>query len=360
MKKYFLLIVTVLAFCSLICAQSDLLRAEIDKIIRYDTQIQYPDHEGFLIGIIDNDSTYVFHFGANPIDTLDLFEIGGLTKVFSSLYAVFLAESGKIDLASPINETLPSKYQNANLDQYTLEDLLMHQIPFPKRPADLSQKELEVGNPYAFYNKEDLLNYYATFRPRSRPRWSRKVLNYSHINHALIEVILEIMTQSSYRENFNQFLTSEIRMESSVIMCEENALTAGYDRSGQTPPPWTFQSFAASEGMCSNMKDLLTFLQLNLNTKEDDLGNTILESQELKKTSKISKKLSHSLAWYILESRKTGKIYTHSGTTARHKTYIHFKPETKTGVVILSKSSSGTGELGMLILRLINHNWKRK
>jgi CubicO group peptidase (beta-lactamase class C family) len=108
------------------------------------------------------------------------------------------------------------------------------------------------------------------------------------------------------------------------------------------------------------MNDLLHLLKLNLAVSENTLASTTLASQVIHKQSKVSKSLSHSYGWYILQSKSTGSLYTHSGGTERHKAYMHFKPSTKTGIVILSRSSEGTGELGMLILRMINYNWKRK
>lgn len=341
-------------------SQHDHLRKEIDKIIRYDTDIEYPEHQGFIVGIIDNDSTYILNFGTNYIDTFDIFELGGLTKVFTSLVSIRLSEMGLINLEEKVNNFFPLEYRNSNLDEWTLADLLMHQIPFPKRPSDLSKKEYNISDPYAYYTKEDLLNYYSSFKPRPKLRWSRNILHYSHINFALIEIILENQLKSPFEDILHSFLLTELEMNCTSSIFPADSISLGFDKSNMIPDPWTFQSFAGSEGIASNLNDLILLMKNNLNTEQCAIQNTVNQSQIIQKQSKVSKILSHSFGWYVLQNKNMGTVYTHSGGTERHRAYMHFKPSTKTGVVILSRSSKGTGELGMLILRMINYNWRRK
>ena len=340
-------------------AQHEALRKEIDKIIRFDTELSYDEHPGYVVGIIDNDSTYILNFGLQEIDTFDMFEIGGLTKVFTADLVLSLEESGMLNLNDKINSFFPMEFRNENLDNYDISDLLMHQIAFPKRPSDLSKKEFDLSNPYAYYTKMDLLNYYQSFLPPKRKKWSREVLHYSHINYALLELIIETTTKMPYEKALQDFLLKALKLQSTTATLDKNNVTAGFDMMNETPSPWTYASFKASEGMYSNLNDLLSFMRSNLGIAEHESNSVITKSLIKQKDSKVSDKLGHSYAWYILSSRKTGDIFTHSGSTERHKVYMHFVPRTSTGVIILSRSVEGTGELGMLILRLINYNWKR-
>jgi len=47
-------------------------------------------------------------------------------------------------------------------------------------------------------------------------------------------------------------------------------------------------------------------------------------------------------------------VWMHTGHTAGHAAIVALAPRTHTAVVVLSNSAIGTGELGLLILRMIN------
>lgn len=341
-------------------SQQEGLYKEIDKIIRFDTEIPYSDHDGYIIGIIDNDSTYILNFGINEIDTFDIFELGGVSKVFTADLALRLSELELLDLTMNINDYFPDLYKNESLSGYSIEDLLMHKIQFPKRPSDLSQKEFDISNPYAYYTKDDLLRFYANFKEPKRSFWDRTLVSYSHINYALLEIIIESTLNMPFEDALQTYLLQDLGLKNTSSTTNLDSICKGFDRSRKIPDPWLFQSFAGSEGIKSDLFDLLHFMRLNMNIAETKIDSTLSLSLEMQEKSKISNTLAHTYAWYVLKSRKTGSIVTHSGSTERHKVYMHFRPQTKTGVVILSMSSSGTGELGMLVLRLINNSWKRK
>lgn len=341
-------------------SQENHLRKEIDKIIRFDADFDAENHPGYLIGIVDNDTTFLLSYPDSAILSSDIFEIGGLTKPFAAFYTIYLANQHKIDLTLPINSFLPEKFRNPELSFFILSDLLTHQIPFPRRPDNLSKKEYNLSDPYAHYSKMDLLEFYQSFVPPKKKRWHRQQLHYSHINYALLEIIMEIHLETAFQESFDAFLKLSLGLEATALSINPDAITEGYNLANQKIPPQTYYSFAASEGLKSNMKDLLKFMSINLFPEKSPMNITIKDVQKIQRKSSVSNHLLHSSGWYILKYPKSPYIYTHSGTTEGHKASMHFCPETATGVIILSKSTTGTGELGLLILRMINYNWTRK
>jgi hypothetical protein len=64
--------------------------------------------------------------------------------------------------------------------------------------------------------------------------------------------------------------------------------------------------------------------------------------------------------WHIVKSKKWYNVLTHSGMSSGHHAYISIVPETRTGVIILANSVIGTEDLSFLILKMINHSWKRR
>lgn len=61
-KEAILSLVFILG-CVSISAQSQQLVQEINKIIQYDSDVSYDLTPGFVVGILDGDSTYLLSFG---------------------------------------------------------------------------------------------------------------------------------------------------------------------------------------------------------------------------------------------------------------------------------------------------------
>lgn len=359
--KLFLQLISILLILvislSHVNAQKNNLEKQVDKIIKHESNIDLGAHPGFIIAIIDNDSTFVLNYGQAEITSKEIFEIGGLTKVFTANLALQLSNLGLLDLDKKINEYLPQEYRNTKLSQYALSDLLIHKIPFPKRPTNISLQN--KTQPYINYSKGQLLNYYKNFLPIPNKKWKRKSLYYSHINYGLLEIIIEQHLTEKFESLMDFYLLDKLGLNSSGITVNSDSITSGYNLNRTKSKPLSFNSFAASEGLKSNMEDLTRYLKLNLQLYSSELDSTMQYCFEFQEDALSVNNISHSYGWYLIHLNESTKIVTHSGGTEMHRASMHFIPKTKTGVIILSKSNQGTGELGMLILRMINYNWKR-
>ena len=369
MMKRFLKVIGITLFGVLISmdvsAQIDDLRKEINKIIKYDTDLVLEDNPGFIISVIDQDSIYPLPFGNQysdrtsiPSDT-DIYEIGSITKSFTALLTIALYERGYLSLDDPINNHFHSNYKNPRLESITIHDLLTHSSGFPKHPDLFGRKMKDPQNPYKHYTKQDLLKYFKAFIPEEAPHFE-----YSHTNFALLEIILENATGSDLQELMAKYIWNPMKMNQTYIEWNmESAVNVcpGYDKAYRIVEPWEFSSFAASEGMKTSAHDLSQFVLHQINEVTSSLENTILLSQEIQIPKSINKSISTAYGWQIFNRNKDGyPIYTYSGRTSGHNAFIAYVKETKTAVIILSNSVLGTEDLGLQVLRLINYNWKRK
>lgn len=170
------------------------LEEEINKIIRFDTEINNQNNPGYIIGVVVGDSSFVFPYGTIREDTLlapnreTLFEVGGMTKVFTAALVHLLVAEEKIHYDSTLNSYLPAAYQNPNCADIRIVDLLYHTSGLPRMPLEFGAKEKEANNPYAHYTKKDLLEFYRDFQPIELPG---KYL-YSNLAYGLLEIVLEI------------------------------------------------------------------------------------------------------------------------------------------------------------------------
>ena len=346
-----------------ISAQSEPhIREQLEKIIRYDTKISYDEIPGFLVGIVDGDTSFIEAFGhANRLQTerlhsKSIFQVGGLTKVFTAMLAQVLHDRGIICLDTSINQYLPSDSRNHALDYLTIRHLLSHTSGLPLFPDNFATDQ-EPRNRYRRYTKKSLMNYYRDARVLAHHRGKYR---HAHTNYALCELLLEFSTSTSYPELLQKYILSPLGMTTTACtdVFNSDGLTPGFDRSGQLAEPWHFSSFSGSEGLQTSMQDLCLFLRHML-SDEHTLSSSFQHLLQRHQKLPRSKKTYIATGWHFMQHRKKDPIYLHSGKTNGHAASIHFIKDTKTGVIVLTNSPGTLDGLALLTLRMINHNWKR-
>lgn len=341
-----------------ISAQIDsTLKSQIDKIIFYDTDISFDKIPGFTIGILDHDSSYIFNYGdTNKLKLSDssVYEIGGLSKIFAAHICNILHNQKSININDPLNAYLPEDFRNIKLNKITIRNLLTHSSGLIIRPDNLGLISDDPDNPYKNYKKVEVLEYLKNI---TNPLDTGSYL-YSHLNYALLEIIMEGVTSKNYEELLKQYIFTPSGMTDSYITSLNDHISPGFDRSGRKATRWTFESFAASEGIKSSCRDLISYVSNLMSAvyPEDSFKN--LFNPYLKIPA--SKKTYVAGGWHLFKNRKNQSIYLHSGKTGGHAASIHFKPDTKTAVILLTNSPGKMDGLATLVLRMINNNWKRK
>lgn len=345
-------------------SQNGDLRVEIERIILHDTEISLDETPGFLIGIVDQDSTYYVDFGVKSLgsderlDMNDIFEVGSVSKVFAASLVSVMTSKGIVSYEDKINQYLPLDLQNPRMDDVTILDLVQHTSGLPVRPHFFGIKERDPQNPYGYYEKKDLLEFYTEFVPKSIGEF-----NYSHTNYGLLEIILEQATGESFDLLMDQHMIDPMGLDSTFVFFKErkqDVLTPGYDRAGRQVSPWSFASFGASEGVKTTALDLMKFMKINIGLGSHPYNDVFKINHNKEVDTNFNESIMTGRGWQIINQRKRYDIITHTGRTNGHNVSMAFIKETGTGVFILSNSNVGTRDLGFLILRMINFNWKRK
>src|SRR5262245_6214988 len=156
------LLLLLLAFVTNATAQSSLpSNDEIRKILvdRIDRDRQ---SVGIVVGIIEPGVRRIISYGTvakddkRPVDADTVFEIGSITKVFTSLTLAEMVQRREVALTDPIAKYLPPevKVPERNGRQITLEDLSTHTSSLPRLPNNM--KPADPANPYADYSIDQL------------------------------------------------------------------------------------------------------------------------------------------------------------------------------------------------------------
>lgn len=350
------------AFQSFGQLNAEQLLKEVNKIIYYDASINYDEVPGFIVGIVTEDSTFIFDFGAEnkggqtSLNKKHFFELGGITKVFMSSLVQVLASEGHLSLDDDINQYLKKNQQNPNIN-LKISDILTHTSGFPRLPHGIGRKEKEANNPYAHYTREDLLEFYTSYRTFD----VEKQYQYSHVTYALLEIAIENIFQKSLEKVFQEKLLIPLGLEDTKLDLQPKdkiRLAKGYNILGKESKPWSFASFKGSVGLKSTMQDLIKFVQANLGLEEHPLVPTLKNCHESSQHTALDKDTYIASGWHVLK-KKHCNVVAHSGSTAGHRSFIGFVDKTKTGVIVLSNSENGLNSLGFHILRMLNNNWKK-
>lgn len=327
------------------------MKAEIEKLITFETDIDYNLTPGFIVGLVDGPNVNVFSFGTRALDTDDtiriddVFEIGSVTKVFTASLFAEMQRNERLQMDMKVNDCLPFEYQNPNMSDVTILDLLTHKSTLPRSPVFNENVESPMKE-YPTYTLDELLLLYQNFQPKL----DQKTI-YSNVSYALLEPILCGLTDSIYEELLVTHLVNALELSSTSI--DPSTVTVqGYNHAVEPTPAIDFGVFNTSGGLKSSMSDMLKFLNYSLYQSPDLIWEEYNEG--------LSKHLDIGLGWHIVHPRKSNSVFVHTGISLGHTAFIGLVRNTNTGVVILSNSANGVDDLGLELLRIMNKNWKRK
>ncbi|MEO8180644.1 MAG: serine hydrolase [Deltaproteobacteria bacterium] len=131
--------------------------------------------EGVSIALVSEGSVETYGYGAlragGPVpDGRTLFEIGSITKTFTSLLLADLVRDGSVELEQPVTSLLPATVSVSvpELDgrAITLLDLATHTSGLPRLPTNFwpnEATEQQLLDPYANYQVEDLYEFLSSY-----------------------------------------------------------------------------------------------------------------------------------------------------------------------------------------------------
>jgi len=143
--------------------------ADIRQILvdRVDAQHQ---SVGIVVGVIGPEGRRVIAYGhlekgdSRALDGNTVFEIGSVTKVFTSLLLADMVQRGEVKLDDPVAKYLPAnvKMPDRNGKAITLIDLATHTSGLPPLPANFNPKD--PTNPYADYSVDQLYQFLSSYQ----------------------------------------------------------------------------------------------------------------------------------------------------------------------------------------------------
>jgi D-alanyl-D-alanine-carboxypeptidase/D-alanyl-D-alanine-endopeptidase len=321
--------------------------AEIRQILvdRIDVQKQ---SVGIVVGVIEPSGRRVVSYGhlakddPRPLTGDTLYEIGSITKVFTSLLLADAVERGEVALTDPVGKFLPAgvKMPQRGGRSITLQDLATHTSGLPRMPTNFSPKD--PANPYADYSVENLYSFLSSVQ---LTRDIGSEYEYSNIGGGLLGHALTLRARATdYESLVHARVVAPLGMTSTAITLSpemKSRLAAGHGATLQPAANWDLPTLAGAGALRSTTNDLLTFLAANLGYVKTPLATPMATMLTVRRPT-TTPNLAIALGWHVLTMHGKDLVW-HNGGTAGYRTFIGFDPRSRVGVVVLSNAGTAAG-----------------
>lgn len=316
------------------------------------------DHQGIgmVVGIVGPTGRRTISYGAlakgdtRPLNGDTVFEIGSVTKVFTSLLLADMAARREVALNDPIGTYLPPdiKTPTRNGQSITLVDLATHTSGLPRLPTNLTPANR--ANPYADYTVERLYGFLSGY---TLTRDIGSQYEYSNLGGGLLGHLLARRAGMAYGSLVLERITGPLAMGSTRIELspdQRNRLAVGHDAQLSPVPNWDLPVLAGAGALRSSVNDMLTFLEANLGLKASPLAPAMASILTVRRPTGTPG-LQIALGWHIF-NRSGREVIWHNGGTGGYRSFIGFVPSAGIGVVVLSNTSTAAGvdDIGLHLL----------
>ena len=310
-------------------------------------------HVGLFVGAIAGGERWGRGYGRTsaeqtaPPDEQTIFEIGSITKVFTSVLLAQMAQAGEVALSGLAQKHFPAGIKAPEIDgaSFTLEQLSTHSSGLPRLPANLLALVKDPSNPYAHYKRDDLFAFLGSHR-LSRPPGAR--FEYSNLGAGLLGELLSLRAGIGYEELLRVRVLDPLGLSDTRITLDEQArtrLAPGHD-GGQRVSGWDFDALAGAGALRSTGKEMLTFLAANLAARPE-LKATHEKHFQDPNGEQVG------LGWMIAPV-SGASVHWHNGGTGGYRSFIAFVLDRQIAVVVLANAvAPSVDALGLEMLKAL-------
>lgn len=326
-----LLLLAALAFCNWALA-NDVSREEIDALMKPAVEGRWV-HQA-VIGIINNGDRRVIGYSTDSKipDGQTLYEIGSITKTFTSTLLAEAIARGEMSLNDPVQKYLPPEVKmpvGKNGEPITLVQLATHSSGLPRMPTDFSP--FDPGLAYASYTDAKLFANVSALRLNHEP--GEKCL-YSNLGVALLGQAVARQAHRDYGALLTEKVLRPLEMLGTgltVVPSQQARLATPHDAEGNVTENWDLGVFKPAGALRSDADDMLKYLSAEIGPAPAELAPAIALTHQRQRLFSPGQEIA--LNW-IYDS--ADGFYWHNGQTGGYHCCVAFQIDRKVGVVVLS------------------------
>lgn len=268
-----------------------------------------------------------------------VFEIGSITKVFTSLLLADMMRRGDVGFDDPVARHLPGDFHLPALEgrSITLADLATHTSGLPRFPPF-------VGTPFssswlealAQFSVGDLKAWLADVRPQ-RPAGS--AWEYSNAGYALLGLALAHRGGRSYEELLQARVIDALELRSTAFhppAAMKTHLAEGHDPALRPLPPLDLGIFIAAGGLRSTPSDLSRFAAVILSGSSTAIAQ---DNRLLLTVQRTAPPIGgmQALGWEVLDA-PGGAFISKDGVTLGQTASMVLDPDKPRAIIAFSNT----------------------
>ncbi|MDQ2187542.1 serine hydrolase [Alcaligenaceae bacterium A4P071] len=366
---------------------------------------------GVVVGVIDDNGMRVISHGQfdrddkRPVDGDTIFEIGSVSKVFTTLLLGEMVARGEVTLDDRVDRYLPEGVTTPKRagKSIRLVDLATHTSGLPRLPANL--KPADLSDPYADYTPDKLYGFLSSYQ---LPRDIGATYEYSNLgtgllgdalarrvavglkaNNANAEAVVSAKgaagadasvntTESAkakaaigadgkakapvdaqadstpaYDAALRDRITGPLGMADTSVALSPSMqarLAPGHDGDLMRVPGWHMGALPGAGALHSSAKDLLKLMKTAMGDPSSPLARAMTITLATERDIADSEG-QIALGWNVDPESRGGMVW-HNGSTGGYSAFIGFLPFTRTGVVVLAnvRPVIGVDDIGRRLL----------
>jgi CubicO group peptidase (beta-lactamase class C family) len=299
---------------------------------------------GFAAVLVDAAGTRivtagVMRAGGPPIAADTEFEIGSVTKTFTSLLLADMVVRKEAALDDPVTKFLP---EAKGLAGATLGELATHTSGLPRLPKNMTARD--PTDPYADYDAAKLLAFLSG-SPLQRGPGSE--YEYSNLGAGVLGYALT-WRSGGYEKVLRERVLAPLAMRDTAITlspAQRERFAAGYDRLLQPASAWNLATLAGAGGLRSTPSDMAKYLKAAIDPSTSALAAAFALA-ETPAASGPAPTVRVALAWHV-SAREGRTIVWHNGQTGGYAAMMAFNPATGEGAAVLSNASISVDDLAL-------------
>ena len=262
---------------------------------------------GIVVGLVDEKGSRVIGYGqaikgedGSEVNGKTIFEIGSVTKVFTTLLLADMVAKGEVKLDDPVSKYLPLevKVPARGGRQITLLDLATHRSGLPSVPDNLKPKD--ENNPWADYTVAQLYTFLSGYELKDD---IGSKFAYSNLGVGLLGHALARRAGEPYENLVVERICRPLDMRSTRIDLPkefQTRLAAPYDKTLTAAKNWDLPTLSGAGALRSDVDDMLKFIAANLGLTNSPLAAALQDTQKVR-NSTDTPNLALGLGWHILK-----------------------------------------------------------
>lgn len=286
--------------------------------------------------------------GGRALNGDTVFDIGSITKLFTSVTLADMVAHGQMAMSDPLGKYLPATVHVPDFQgrPITLLDLATYSPGLSGWPADMP--ELGEG-PFPDYPPDRL--YQALSRAKLDAAPGTKYV-YSNFGYGLLGLALAHRAGMDFKSLIVSRVCNPLGMESTrmnVTPSMRPRVASGYTKNLAKVVSWNMpEAFAAAGAFRSTANDLLKFLAAAMGLQRSPLAPAFAELMKVERPAK-QPDTKVAAGWFMTSAHDDRLIWKDGGVLG-YSSFIGYSASHGNGLVVLANGNSGVLNLGKHLL----------